>query len=257
MRIGRAGCPEPQIWLNPMMNATASALSPPVEIDLLIRPPGSFPIEPAGITLTGPLPGHRQGTNSCLAARCRSPATLPATPGHELPGQVLLPGLVNLHTHAAMSLLRGFADDLPLMRWLPSASGPPKPSTPTPISSAPAPCWPVPKCCAAASPPSTTCIFSRNPPPMPCCRAGWHARARADRHRVPTAMPSMPMTTWPRDLSVRDKPSDESPVEILPGATRTLHRGRQDLRKDRHPGRAAGNTDPHARARNSTKSRKA
>ncbi len=31
---------------------------------------------------------------------------------------VLMPGLVNLHTHAAMSLLRGFADDLPLMRWL-------------------------------------------------------------------------------------------------------------------------------------------
>ena len=29
-----------------------------------------------------------------------------------------MPGLVNAHTHAAMSLLRGLADDLPLMRWL-------------------------------------------------------------------------------------------------------------------------------------------
>lgn len=36
----------------------------------------------------------------------------------DLPEQVLLPGLINLHTHAAMSLLRGFADDLPLMTWL-------------------------------------------------------------------------------------------------------------------------------------------
>jgi 5-methylthioadenosine/S-adenosylhomocysteine deaminase len=35
-----------------------------------------------------------------------------------LPGHVLMPGLVNLHTHAAMSLLRGYADDLPLMTWL-------------------------------------------------------------------------------------------------------------------------------------------
>ena len=35
-----------------------------------------------------------------------------------LPGQALIPGLVNLHGHAAMSLLRGFADDLPLMTWL-------------------------------------------------------------------------------------------------------------------------------------------
>jgi 5-methylthioadenosine/S-adenosylhomocysteine deaminase len=29
-----------------------------------------------------------------------------------------MPGLVNLHTHAAMSLMRGFADDLPLQEWL-------------------------------------------------------------------------------------------------------------------------------------------
>ncbi len=31
---------------------------------------------------------------------------------------ILIPGLVNLHTHAAMSLMRGLADDLPLMEWL-------------------------------------------------------------------------------------------------------------------------------------------
>ena len=37
---------------------------------------------------------------------------------HELPGHALIPGLVNAHTHAAMTLLRGIADDLPLMEWL-------------------------------------------------------------------------------------------------------------------------------------------
>lgn len=31
---------------------------------------------------------------------------------------VLIPGLINLHTHAAMSLMRGLADDKPLMQWL-------------------------------------------------------------------------------------------------------------------------------------------
>ncbi len=31
---------------------------------------------------------------------------------------VLVPGFVNAHTHAAMSLFRGMADDLPLMEWL-------------------------------------------------------------------------------------------------------------------------------------------
>lgn len=35
-----------------------------------------------------------------------------------MPGHVLIPGLVNAHTHAAMTLFRGMADDLPLMTWL-------------------------------------------------------------------------------------------------------------------------------------------
>ncbi len=33
-------------------------------------------------------------------------------------GAIALPGLVNTHTHAAMTLLRGYADDMPLQEWL-------------------------------------------------------------------------------------------------------------------------------------------
>jgi 5-methylthioadenosine/S-adenosylhomocysteine deaminase len=33
-------------------------------------------------------------------------------------GAIVLPGLVNTHTHAAMTLLRGYADDMPLHEWL-------------------------------------------------------------------------------------------------------------------------------------------
>lgn len=36
----------------------------------------------------------------------------------DLGEHLLIPGLINLHTHAAMSLMRGLADDLPLMTWL-------------------------------------------------------------------------------------------------------------------------------------------
>ncbi|MEW6066369.1 N-ethylammeline chlorohydrolase [Desulforamulus profundi] len=36
----------------------------------------------------------------------------------EADGQVAMPGFINCHTHAAMTLLRGYADDLPLMEWL-------------------------------------------------------------------------------------------------------------------------------------------
>ena len=33
-------------------------------------------------------------------------------------GTVIMPGLVNAHTHAAMTLFRGIADDIPLKPWL-------------------------------------------------------------------------------------------------------------------------------------------
>ncbi len=36
----------------------------------------------------------------------------------DLSGYLLMPGLINTHTHAAMSLFRGAGDDLPLNRWL-------------------------------------------------------------------------------------------------------------------------------------------
>ncbi len=44
-----------------------------------------------------------------------------AKPGDEVidgSGMALVPGMVNGHTHAAMTLFRGYADDLPLMEWL-------------------------------------------------------------------------------------------------------------------------------------------
>lgn len=36
----------------------------------------------------------------------------------DLPNHALMPGLINAHTHLAMNLFRGLADDLPLMTWL-------------------------------------------------------------------------------------------------------------------------------------------
>jgi 5-methylthioadenosine/S-adenosylhomocysteine deaminase len=100
------------------MNSPADHGIPPVEIDLLIRPQWVIPIEPAGVTLSGHALAVRNGR--ILALLPDDEARRRFLPRHvvDLPGEVLLPGLVNLHTHAAMSLLRGFADDLPLMRWL-------------------------------------------------------------------------------------------------------------------------------------------
>jgi len=45
-------------------------------------------------------------------------AQFPEAERVELGQHVLIPGLINGHTHSAMSLLRGVADDVPLMDWL-------------------------------------------------------------------------------------------------------------------------------------------
>jgi len=100
------------------MNMPSAPAVSPEDIDLLIRPEWIIPIEPAGVTLSGHALAVRDRRILALLPdeealqRYRPQQTL------DLPGQVVLPGLVNLHTHAAMSLLRGYADDLPLMRWL-------------------------------------------------------------------------------------------------------------------------------------------
>ncbi|MFQ6090677.1 MAG: amidohydrolase family protein, partial [Candidatus Bipolaricaulia bacterium] len=39
-------------------------------------------------------------------------------------GKLVMPGLVNAHTHLAMVLFRGYADDLPLEQWLKGAIWP-------------------------------------------------------------------------------------------------------------------------------------
>jgi 5-methylthioadenosine/S-adenosylhomocysteine deaminase len=42
----------------------------------------------------------------------------PGLPAKILNNQVIMPGFVNTHTHCPMNLLKGYADDLPLMTWL-------------------------------------------------------------------------------------------------------------------------------------------
>jgi len=52
------------------------------------------------------------GTEDALAASYQAAKTIDAR------GGIIMPGLVNTHTHAAMTCFRGLADDLPLMTWL-------------------------------------------------------------------------------------------------------------------------------------------
>jgi len=90
----------------------------PIDIDLLIEARWIIPVEPAGQVLEHHAVAVRDGR--ILELLPSDQARQRYRPGQlrTLGDHVLIPGLVNLHAHAAMNLLRGYADDLPLMRWL-------------------------------------------------------------------------------------------------------------------------------------------
>ena len=90
----------------------------PAMIDLLIHPEWIIPIEPRGVTLSGHALAVNDGVIVDLLPFDEASKRYSPKEKISLPGQVILPGLINLHTHAALSLLRGYADDSPLNTWL-------------------------------------------------------------------------------------------------------------------------------------------
>ena len=76
------------------------------------------PVEPTGAVLEHHAVALRDGAIEAVFPSSRIPGAFDDYERVELPEHVLIPGLVNAHTHAAMSLMRGMSDDLPLERWL-------------------------------------------------------------------------------------------------------------------------------------------
>ena len=58
------------------------------------------------------------GTIRAVLPTAEALATLTVDKHIELPHHILMPGLINAHGHAAMTLLRGYSDDQPLQTWL-------------------------------------------------------------------------------------------------------------------------------------------
>jgi len=88
------------------------------DIDLLIEASWVLPIEPAGVLLENHAVAVDAGRIVDVLPSSDADNRFRAKSRKVLDGQMLIPGLVNLHTHAAMSLFRGLADDLHLMDWL-------------------------------------------------------------------------------------------------------------------------------------------
>lgn len=90
----------------------------PTPVSTIINARWIVPVEPAGVTLTDHSVAVDEGVIVAVAPTAEIAAGYRASETVDLPDHVVTPGLVNVHTHAPMTLLRGYADDLPLMTWL-------------------------------------------------------------------------------------------------------------------------------------------
>lgn len=90
----------------------------PQPIDLIVEAAWVIPVEPAGAVLERHALAVRDGRIVAVMPAGEARRRYAARSVRVLDRHVLVPGLVNLHTHASMTLLRGVADDVALMTWL-------------------------------------------------------------------------------------------------------------------------------------------
>jgi 5-methylthioadenosine/S-adenosylhomocysteine deaminase len=88
-----------------------------IETQILL-PRWIIPVEPARVTLVEHALVIEESRIAALLPMTEARIRYPTAAEVSLPEHVLIPGLVNLHCHAAMVLMRGLSDDTPLMTWL-------------------------------------------------------------------------------------------------------------------------------------------
>ena len=87
-------------------------------IETLINARWIAPVEPGDTVLEDYTVAIEKGRILEILPQEEAAARYRAANRADLNDHVVIPGLINAHTHAAMSLMRGLADDLPLMSWL-------------------------------------------------------------------------------------------------------------------------------------------
>ncbi|AFC86159.1 TRZ/ATZ family hydrolase [Frateuria aurantia] len=92
--------------------------SRPVAVDLLIEARWVVPVEPHAVVLEDHAVAVRDSKIVDILPQSEARARYEPAEHVQLGEHALIPGLVNSHTHNPMTLLRGLADDLPLMEWL-------------------------------------------------------------------------------------------------------------------------------------------
>src|SRR5579871_6860035 len=77
-----------------------------------------IPVEPHGVVLENHAVVLAGDAIAAVLPIAQARSTYPDAERIELLAHALIPGLINAHTHNPMTLMRGLADDLPLMTWL-------------------------------------------------------------------------------------------------------------------------------------------
>lgn len=90
----------------------------PQPIATLLNARWIVPAEPEGLILEHHALAIQDGRILAILPQSEAVIRFSAVTCLNLDQHVLIPGLINAHTHASMTLLRGLADDLPLMDWL-------------------------------------------------------------------------------------------------------------------------------------------
>ncbi|MDQ3289575.1 MAG: TRZ/ATZ family hydrolase [Pseudomonadota bacterium] len=90
----------------------------PRSCDLLIEAGWVVPVQPQGVVLERHSVAIRDGAIVAVLPTDEARLEFSAAETVSRPGSVLIPGMINAHTHNPMTLMRGVADDLPLMEWL-------------------------------------------------------------------------------------------------------------------------------------------
>lgn len=102
-------------WISLLFCLSLGAAEP---ADLVIRAAKVVTMDAAGRVIEGGAVAVRNGRIAAVGTQAEIERRFRSRRRIDRPDAVLAPGLVNAHTHAPMSLLRGIADDVPLQEWL-------------------------------------------------------------------------------------------------------------------------------------------
>ncbi len=89
-----------------------------MQVDTLIQARWIIPVEPHEAILEHHALVIHEGHILDILPQQHAQKKYQASQLENLPNHALIPGFINAHTHIAMTLFRGIADDLPLMDWL-------------------------------------------------------------------------------------------------------------------------------------------